>query len=129
VQVHRQDIAGNVGNDATDAGVNVRWGAASAEEPSSSRADGADTPAISGVYKPVHEVLKSAESMGIIASCETAASCMSRFVELADARGTLAVLTEQDCLAIIGEAFERGNNTLAQVIFRISLDTTANMCA
>lgn len=59
--------------------------------------------------------------MGALASCENAASCISRFAELANAQGALAVLTEQDCLAIIAEAFDRENATLAQVMLLIVL--------
>lgn len=63
-----------------------------------------------------HPLLRSAVAMRQLTGCETAADCMAKFLELAEEEGQLAVLTEADCIAVIGGAIDRGNFELAKVL-------------
>ena len=50
-----------------------------------------------------------------LTGCETAPDCMAKFLELAEHEEQIAVLTEEDCIAVIAAAIDRGNFELAKV--------------
>lgn len=63
-----------------------------------------------------HPMLQSAGTMRQLTGCETAADCMAKFLELAEEGGQLAALREEDCIAVMGGAIDRGNFELAKVL-------------
>ena len=64
---------------------------------------------------PKHPILQSRTGMRQLSGCDSAADCMAQFLELAEKEEALAVLSEEDCIALMSAAISRGNFKLAKV--------------
>jgi hypothetical protein len=107
--VHGQPQQGN--------SVAQEWPTRAPERPgdaaSASLDDGTD--AFSSCAGPQHPVLLSRAGMRQLSGSESAADCIAQFLELAEKEDSLAVLMEDDCIALISAAVDRGNFKLAKV--------------
>eukprot|EP00892_Ulva_mutabilis_P001097 jgi/Ulvmu1/10989/UM007_0169.1 len=74
-----------------------------------------------------HSMLQSAAVMRQLTGCETATDCMAKFLELAEQEDQLGVLKEEDCIAVIGAAIDRGNFELAKDVYNTMGRSTAAM--